>query len=142
MQLAEQIKALAEKATAGPWEASTCLDYWVSEAGSDGDEGLIAHCGDIDWPDYAEKQPEWAANAALIVALRNNLPSIIAALEAQAWRADAQFLIDRIDELEWDLPDGTEFVRQWLGHVDPPLCRLRSHLAALPLPSPPEGEMK
>ena len=39
----------------------------------------------------------------------------------------AQFLIDRIDEIDWSLAP-EDFARQWDGHVDPPLCRLRNAL--------------
>lgn len=48
---------------------------------------------------------------------------------AVAVEAEAQFLVDRIDEMDWSL-DAEDFVREWNGHVDPPLCRLRSTLKA------------
>lgn len=53
-------------------------------------------------------------------------------------RAPGQFLVDRIDELDWS---GTfsDFVREWNGHVDPPLSRLRQALATAPTSAlPPE----
>lgn len=56
--------------TPGPWIVTTCCDYWVEpESAPDGDEFHgIAHCGDIDWPGYRDKQHEWEANARLISA--------------------------------------------------------------------------
>ena len=41
----------------------------------------------------------------------------------------AQFLIDRIDDMDW-CGDLEAFAREWNGHVDPPLCRLRAALAS------------
>lgn len=40
---------------------------------------------------------------------------------------EAQFLLDRIDSLDWSV-DLEEFFRDWNGHVEPPLCRLRALL--------------
>ncbi len=70
----------SEKFAPGPWHITECLDYWVHADG----EALVAHCGDIDWPDFREKQFEWLANAHLIAAapdLYNVLSNTLAALE-------------------------------------------------------------
>lgn len=44
-------------------------------------------------------------------------------------RGMAGFLIARIDELDWC--DFDRLANDWNGHVDPPLCRLRSALASI-----------
>lgn len=51
----------------------------------------------------------------------------------------ARFIIARVDELDWS--GGFEdFQRDWHGHVDPPLCRLRLALEGEPIsPSPENG---
>lgn len=45
--------------------------------------------------------------------------------------AQAQFLSDRLDELDWS-QDIDELGRQYNGHVDPAHCRLRGTLDSLP----------
>lgn len=66
--------------TEGPWVVTTNLDYWVEPANAPTDGGFhgIAHCGDIRWPGYQEKQFEWEANARLIAAA----PDLLAALQS------------------------------------------------------------
>lgn len=49
-------------------------------------------------------------------------------------RGKAQFLVDRIDNLDWC--DFDNLVRDWNGHVDPPLYRLKHALQALATPKP------
>lgn len=43
---------------------------------------------------------------------------------------EAAFLLARIEELDW-CGEWESFVREWSGHVDPPLSRLSKALAAL-----------
>ena len=100
--LADELRALDAKATAGPWEVDTEKSEGEYGAGPDttvgydvsmiiGPDGLslfdalnstaasIQEEYDEDWlVTYDEVS---ARNAALIVALRNNLPAILAALE-------------------------------------------------------------
>lgn len=82
--LADELERLAKEATPGEWKITTCLDYWIEHKQepeeADRDFRGIAHFGDISWPNMAARQGEWEANARLIVALRNNLPTIISAL--------------------------------------------------------------
>jgi len=52
------------KFTPGPWNITTCVDYWISTE----EFGPIAHCGDISWLDYETKQRTWEANARLMAA--------------------------------------------------------------------------
>ena len=65
--------------TPGPWKVTTCLDYWVEPANAPDDGGFhgIAHCGDVCWPNHAEKQDDWEANARLIAAS----PALLEALK-------------------------------------------------------------
>lgn len=110
------LEALEKAATPGPWRVTENLDYWVTaaepEAPIGDDEPLVAHCGDIHWPNYEEKQPEWRSNAELIAALRNAAPALIAqAREAEALRA-------RVEELEEELKPFAEQAEWWLGEPD------------------------
>jgi hypothetical protein len=71
--------------TPGPWVVTTCLDYWVCAAAEvEGDGPGIAHCGDIHWPGWQDKQVEWAANAILIAAA----PDLFEALASAAARLE------------------------------------------------------
>lgn len=91
--VAEALERLAEKATPGPWEeeyepmggdehpTAICLPGYAGQFGT-----FIAHCSH-NWNDAVagERRISWKeaeSNAALIVALRNNLPTIIEALKA------------------------------------------------------------
>jgi len=90
--LADTLSAIEEKASPGDWRVTTCLDYWIehSRTPTKADEGFkgVGHFGDVSWPNADKRQVEWEANAALIVALRNNLPAILAALrEREVMRA-------------------------------------------------------
>lgn len=59
-----------------------------------------------------------------LLALSAPAPSI----DAVAMAAEAQFLLDRLGDLEWSgIPD--EFWRDWNGHVEPSIARLRAALA-------------
>mgnify|MGYP001202611767 CR=1 FL=1 len=73
--LHDQLKALAENATPGPWLIRTLDNFgWNVVNYTDGDKFRIARaakCG---------HEPD----AALIAALRNNLPTILAALRGEA----------------------------------------------------------
>lgn len=56
----------------------------------------------------------------------------------------AQFLLDRIDELEFHDDGWADFIRDWMGHVDPALARLKFAIRALatseaPDTAPPSG---
>lgn len=74
MTLADRIAALAETATAAPWEKRV--------AGIEGDV-WIAATGPWYRPSLSDKADE---DAALIVALRNALPVILEALRAYEGR--------------------------------------------------------
>jgi hypothetical protein len=54
--------------------------------------------------------------------------------------AEAQFLVDRIQQLDWC--DFEQFQREWNGHVDPPLYRLRKLLTAASHAENAKGEAK
>ena len=81
-QLANELTALAEKATLGPWSAFTEREQTGFRMVR---TKIIADDPDIV---LAEVKPDEngneESNAALIVALRNNLPAIIAALRARS----------------------------------------------------------
>lgn len=89
------------KHTPGPWKVTTCMDYWVEPVNSDPAKQFvgIAHCGDINWPDYEKMQPEWEANARLIAASPDLLEALkeLHAMYAHTWdRVDgALVMIDR-----------------------------------------------
>ncbi len=79
MSLAEELRVLAEKATFPPWD--TLIPNGRSVVGS----GILI----CDMANHPESQDVERANARLICALRNNLPAILAALEAQeTWTDD------------------------------------------------------
>jgi len=92
--VAEALERLAALATPGPWEeeydpidsgdhaTAICIPGYAGQPGT-----FIAYC-QHNWNDaYAgERRISWKeaeSNASLIVALRNNLPTIIAALKAR-----------------------------------------------------------
>jgi hypothetical protein len=92
----EELKALAEKATPGPWDAGGAKfggsgRIWIN-ATYPCINGLAAKFtvasvvmpdeAEVEYTDGALNDDVASANAALIVALRNNLPAIISALEA------------------------------------------------------------
>lgn len=52
--------------------------------------------------------------------------------------SDAQFLLDRLSEVEIG-GSYTDLMRDWYGHVEPAISRLRTALSASPQP-PPAGE--
>ncbi len=80
----DELKRLAGLVTPGEWEVeeghiqrdSRGIRYWQI---SDGQDAIA--CNQFCYAGFDPKVN--AANAALIVTLRNNLPTIIAALEAQ-----------------------------------------------------------
>lgn len=88
----EELKALAEKATPGPWMAAAKPSSVVGLPIVGPMGRSIANVSDFATPgtpyneDQAEAEAKYhaenQANAALIVALVNNLPAIISALEA------------------------------------------------------------
>ena len=85
--LAAKLKELGEKATPGEWLAQKGAGWLITRPGAAKRHegamlvGMRAETSLIDAPKGDEQ--EAAANAALIVALVNNLSAIIAALEAR-----------------------------------------------------------
>lgn len=47
--------------------------------------------------------------------------------ENAALRADAQFLLERVAELDWSSPLD-DIIRDWVGHMEPAVARLRTTL--------------
>ena len=80
MTLSEQLKSLAEKATPGPWLPED--DVIMTNEGN-----LIAtiYPGGYTRNGTADDIRR-EANTCLVAVLRNNLPTILAALEAVEWR--------------------------------------------------------
>jgi len=74
MSLADELERLGNATESGDWYADS-LGYIPSAGVTD------VHSGDRRGAEFMPK-----ADAALIVALRNNLPAIIEALRAQEWR--------------------------------------------------------
>lgn len=72
-ELADELEALSESATAGPWEEENNggRGSWIGSSGAAKDWAAMS-CGNTD--------EEAEFNAHLIVALRNNLPAILSAL--------------------------------------------------------------
>lgn len=110
VDLAEELEALAKGATPGLWtRQDTAADNATLIRSSDGQ--AFIHCQSYSFrsgPDSRERR----ANAALIVALRNNLPAILKALrregelealvsDADGAMADAMILIAHPDEHKW-----------------------------------------
>jgi hypothetical protein len=95
----EELKALAEKATPGPWH-ELCGKSYTRVLGPDVEVASIAGPEDADIREWNGER--WEADARLICLLRSNLPAILSALEAvpvmkealEAVRSDAQSAID------------------------------------------------
>lgn len=107
-----------ENATPRPWRITTCLDYWIEHNEprtnvKDDDFQGIALCGDIDWPNYEDRQDEWAANAALIVAAVNSYD------EARALLREAADMLDEISDLK-DTDEIVARIRAAIGENDDP----------------------
>ena len=91
--LADEIEGLAEKATAGPWaHRPQEYDDWgvirMAERDQDGFMRHVCKCAYVASPEelceHRRNGTDPAGDtASLIVALRNNLPAILAALRAQ-----------------------------------------------------------
>ena len=79
MSVAEMLERLAALATPGPWSVCTDAtgDTFVASMTDSADSVCEFGAGEDD-----EGQSSLDADAALIVALRNNLPTIIKALKA------------------------------------------------------------
>jgi hypothetical protein len=119
----EELKALAEKSTPGPWDACKegkcrCGQIWSIPA--DQQVGtILAEWGDAPDMIYGgvgEEQRE--ANAALIVALVNNLPAILSALEAVPVMKEAT---DNLGEALFHLSDklrGSGFLNDDANHAE------------------------
>lgn len=85
--LAQQIKALAEKATEGPWNVDGPPNNQIIWASPEVRVCFMAHSDGKD-------EERDIATAALIVILRNNLPQILTALsEAERMREAGQAVI-------------------------------------------------
>lgn len=87
--LSEQLKALEDEVTEGPWRALCIKSYtriYTDDAVVSKGTGRVqvAH---IAGPEDDDIRPwngcRWESDASLLVLLRNNLPRIIQALEAQ-----------------------------------------------------------
>ena len=84
--LHDRLAALAEKATRGEWEIVGATHIWSPSA-----KANVASCSALrDRPDVGYSPPafdqnlaEVARNSALIVALRNALPEILAAFKSR-----------------------------------------------------------
>jgi len=147
--LADQLEALAAKATPGPWEADTIDNEGEYGSGPDTHSGfkspvMLDPSGKAlfdaingDLVEVHEEYDEDSCNAwdepgrcnfALIAALRNNLPAIIAALRAEQALAERDALLDEaaqiIGQIELDhryppAPDSMdrriERARDWLA---------------------------
>jgi hypothetical protein len=115
LDLANQLRALAEKATPRPWQQrdDQTTEGWITIIGNvDGEyvDGqahctydVVSRCED----EFGERLPNVGSNAALIVALRNNLPTILAALaEADRLRE----ALSKATQPSWFYhPDYTEY---------------------------------
>ena len=104
MTLLETLRALAPVVTPGEWIASESDMFgdhniqWKEGVETDTDHSAIAAV-------VSNLRPwqQVEANAALIVALRNNLPTIIAALKVAELVRDEDWLAERIsDTLDMD----------------------------------------
>lgn len=82
----------------------------------------LAECAAWDIP----MQP--AVMKKVIEAYLRDRPSLPIREKCEAIINEASFLLDRLSDLEWsDVPD--EFYRDWNGHVEPSLSRLRGLVA-------------
>lgn len=121
MKLADELETLAAKATPGPWEVDTIENDGAYGSGPDavhgfkspvmldGDGKALFDASNSDLIEAHEEYNEdgcyaWddpgQNNFALIVALRNNLPAIIAALRAAEPGQDGD-LVERVAEALW-----------------------------------------
>ena len=100
--LLETLRALAPIVTPGEWEVeeghiqrdSRGIRYWQI---SDGQDAIA--CNQFCYAGFDPKVN--AANAALIVTLRNALPELIAALEVVELVRDEEWLRERIEYAPW-----------------------------------------
>jgi len=85
-EIADELERLEGKATPGPWRTNTLTSF-----GQDWPVGVVMDCGDTDHAGKllvttdgvrasALNGSDAETDAALIVAMRNHLPAIIAAL--------------------------------------------------------------
>ena len=97
----------------------------------------------LDWLKVAKLAGEhgirYRTNRALEQFLAALSPSVEPTATSQtvktredALRRSGQFLLDRIDQLEWSNDGYDDLVRDWMGHVDPALDRFRAALSTLP----------
>lgn len=106
------IREIADAAVAGPWFVSTNMDFWVGPAElPDLEFNGVAHCGDIHWPRFREKQQQWEANATFIASARTWVPALVDRItELQTRLATAEGLLREIegnDNLGWGTTIGT-----------------------------------
>ena len=150
MTLIEELERLRDEATPGPWEAHQGID--------DAAPSVWDITSRHNHTDYGETPKGWflatvhevvseesARNdAALIVALRNNLDTIIAALKAAEWRPISEAKRDTLYQLfephDWG---GFQFVGcmntdgAWINNLD--FC-IQHPTHFKPLGPRPEGE--
>jgi hypothetical protein len=104
-EVADRLEALAQKLTRGPWVASGLGVEGPRDSASDYDPmvigGMKGGKGNVHFPSYSlysvPGRKEGEANAEFLALCRNNLPTILAALKADA---DRRSLAERIEKLE------------------------------------------
>jgi hypothetical protein len=123
--LIDELIALAERATRGPWE------YETGPALNGRHHSVIDQEGVMVCECYEGTEEQQEANAKLIVSLVNNLPTILTALEALPVMREA--ISDACDLMQTakglaDGPDGGSVT----DHLDYAEHRLCQALASLP----------
>jgi hypothetical protein len=123
----EELKALAERATPGPWR-ELCGKNYTRVLGPDVEVASIAGPEDADIRKWNGER--WEADARLICLLRNNLSAILSALEAvpvmKEALSDAALALEEIADAIWpDVGDSKgidrvqAFARQALAALEP-----------------------
>lgn len=108
------------KATVRPWKAWQAPDgTWTLRSSWTGDDGRRYTAFVATFLAGAQDNE---ANAALADRAVNTFDVMKEALD------EAQFLLDRLDEHE---PDHESAVRDFHGHIEPSMSRLRGHLSRL-----------
>ena len=143
MTLLETLRALAPVVTPGEWGEDTLKSEGAYGSGDDTHEGFATTAiynadgkllFDALNSDVILVQEEWdeggfcyahdltsSANADLIVTLRNNLPTIIAALEVVALMRDEDWLAERISDsldVDWRPIDAARAIVRGLKLVE------------------------
>ena len=131
-ELSESLGRLAEKATPGPWESfDTACGYGVHGPLGAIPRRVIGRAGSVG---YKSDNPKYLSNMALIVALRNNLPAIRAALDvvraAEAVVAEPPIYTDDTGAIEVNRCVFCERVVADDGHMECPWADLHFALSA------------